>query len=160
MLLAFLTMVTHWSRSSSYFHALIAQNLTREFTRKIYAFSRNVFSDSWSWQFCVILFLYKIKDSCYQDSFVIHGWFVYWVFWLRNAPLFQVIGNPFSDGIVFKNEPLPNLTGYVGGWGDSGLTWWPSGAASRLVSLSNNCIWCFFLPGNFMKSSVVFAASF
>ena len=23
-------------------------------------------------------------------------------FWLRNAPLFRVIGNPFSDGIVFK----------------------------------------------------------
>ena len=27
---------------------------------------------------------------------------------------------------------------------DSGLTWWPSGTASRLVSLSNFCIWCFF----------------
>ena len=31
--------------------------------------------------------------------------------WLRNSPLFQVIGNPFSDGIVFKYEPLPNLAG-------------------------------------------------
>ena len=28
----------------------------------------------------VILFLHKMKGSCYQDSFVIHGWFVYWVF--------------------------------------------------------------------------------
>ena len=25
-------------------------------------------------------------------------------FWLRNAPLVKVIGNPISDGIVFKNE--------------------------------------------------------
>ena len=46
LLLAFLTMVTHWSRSWSHFHALIAQNLTGEFTRKIYALSGNLFSDS------------------------------------------------------------------------------------------------------------------
>ena len=32
---------------------------------------------------------------------VIHSWFVM-RFWLRNAPLVKVIGNP--DGIVFKNE--------------------------------------------------------
>ena len=24
--------------------------------------------------------MYKMKDSCYQDSSIIHGWFVYWVF--------------------------------------------------------------------------------
>ena len=24
--------------------------------------------------------MYKMKCSCYQDSFVIHGWFVCWVF--------------------------------------------------------------------------------
>ena len=30
-------------------------------------------------------------------------------FWLRNAPLVKVIGNPISDGIVFKNE----LTHYI-----------------------------------------------
>ena len=24
--------------------------------------------------------LYKMKYSCYQDSSVIHDWFVYWVF--------------------------------------------------------------------------------
>ena len=61
-------------------YALVAQYLTGGFTRKIYAFSGNLFSDSWSWQFCIILFLYKMKDSCYKDSFVFHGWFVYWVF--------------------------------------------------------------------------------
>ena len=68
-------------------------------------------------------------------------------FWLRNAPLVKVIGHPISDGIVFKNEltHLPSLEAYKEGWrvsGDSGLTWWPSGAASRLVSLSNYCLWC------------------
>ena len=31
--------------------------------------------------FYVILhWMYKMKYSCYQESSVIHGWFVYWVF--------------------------------------------------------------------------------
>ena len=73
-------------------------------------------------------------------------------FWLRNAPLVKVIGNPISDGIVFKNElthlplleqPVNRLSvhrllleAYKEGWkvsSDSGLTWWPWRAASRLV---------------------------
>ena len=45
-LLTFLTMVTRWSRSSSNFYALIAQNLTGEFMRKMYAAAGNLFSDS------------------------------------------------------------------------------------------------------------------
>ena len=45
-LLTFLTMVTRWSRSSFNFYALIGQNLTGEFMRKMYAASRNLFSDS------------------------------------------------------------------------------------------------------------------
>ena len=47
-------------------------------------------------------------------------------------------------------------------WGTRGLkslkrfwnTWWPSEAASRLVSLSNYCLWCVF--SGFLKSSVWF----
>ena len=35
----FLTMVTRWLRSTSNFYALIGQNLTAEFMRKIYAAS-------------------------------------------------------------------------------------------------------------------------
>ena len=50
MLLTFLTIVTRWSRSTSNFYALIGQNLTGEFMRKIYAASGNLFTDSWSWQ--------------------------------------------------------------------------------------------------------------
>jgi len=36
-LLTFLTMVTHWWRSSSNLYALIGQNLTGEFMQKMYA---------------------------------------------------------------------------------------------------------------------------
>ena len=63
--------------------------------------------------------------------------------------MFHVPGfiDGLSDGIVFKNEltHLPLLEAYKEGWkvsSDSGLTWWPSGAASRLVSRSNYCLRC------------------
>ena len=54
LLLTFLTMVTRWSRSTSNFYALIGQNLTGEFIRKIYAASwtvRNIpkFKDRANW---------------------------------------------------------------------------------------------------------------
>ena len=45
-----------------------------------------------------------MKYSCYQDCSVIRDWFVYCAFLLTNASLVKVIGNPISDGIVFKNE--------------------------------------------------------
>ena len=48
--------------------------------------------------------MYKVKYSCYQESSVIHGWFGLLGFCLRNASLVEVIGNPITDGIVFKNE--------------------------------------------------------
>ena len=38
----FLTKVTRWSRSTSNFYALIGQNLTGEFMRKIYGASWNL----------------------------------------------------------------------------------------------------------------------
>ena len=44
LLLTLLTMVTRWSRSTSNFYALIGQNLTGEFMRKIYAASWMFFS--------------------------------------------------------------------------------------------------------------------
>ena len=45
-----ITMVAHWSRCTSNFYALIGQNLTVEFIRKIYASSGNLLTDGWSWQ--------------------------------------------------------------------------------------------------------------
>ena len=80
-----------WSRSTSNFYALIGQNLTGEFMRKIYAASWNLFTLTAEADkvlcrpvmFSTVFFLwmYKMKYSCYQESSVIHGcWFVYWIF--------------------------------------------------------------------------------
>ena len=145
MLLTFLTTVTRWSRSKSNFYALIGQNMTGVFMRTIYAASGNFFTDSWSWQSFVAscdvfncLFLLDVQNEIQLLSrFFCNSWLVCLLrFWLRNAPLVKVIGNPISDGIVFKNELtyLPLFEAQEG-WkvsSDSGLTWWPSGAASRL----------------------------
>ena len=83
-------MVTRWSCSTSNFYALIGQNLTGEFMRKIYAASWKVFTltaeaDKVLCQLVMfltvfLLWMYRMKYSCYQESSVIHGWFVYWVF--------------------------------------------------------------------------------
>ena len=83
-------MVTYWSRSMSNFYVLIGQNLTGEFMRKIYAASSNLFTLTAEADrvlcklvmFLTVFFhwMYKMKYSCYQESSVIHGWFVYWVF--------------------------------------------------------------------------------
>ena len=103
LLLAFLTMVTRCSRSPV--------PLTGEIMRKIYAASGNVFTDSWSWQSfvssydilnCLFNRMYKMKYSCHQDSSVIHGWFIYWVFGWEMRRLLKSVGNPISDGIIFK----------------------------------------------------------
>ena len=45
-LLSFFDMATRWSRSTSNFYALIGQNLSGEFKRKIYTASGNIFPDS------------------------------------------------------------------------------------------------------------------
>ena len=48
-----------------------------------------VYFESWSWQSflstcdvfnCLFQWMYKMKYSCYQESSVIYGWFVYWLF--------------------------------------------------------------------------------
>ena len=72
-LLTFLT-VTRWSRSTSNFYALIGQNLTGEFMQKIYGASGNVFPDD---RVLCHVVMYKMNYSFYQDSSVIHGWFVH-----------------------------------------------------------------------------------
>ena len=76
-------MVTRWSRSTSKFYTLIGQNLTGEFMRKIYALSLKLFTltaeaDRVLCQLVMFLtvffnWMYKMKFSCYQESFVIHG---------------------------------------------------------------------------------------
>ena len=52
-----INVVTRWSRSLSNFYALIGQNVTVEFVRKIYAASGNLFSDMLNLtEFCVAIF--------------------------------------------------------------------------------------------------------
>ena len=56
ILFSLLTIVTRWSRSSSNCYAMIGQNLTGEFMRKIYAASCNLFTDQLKLkEFCVNL---------------------------------------------------------------------------------------------------------
>ena len=91
-------------------HALIGQNLTGEFTSKIYASSGNLLTDSWGWQSFVSSYgifdchfprLYKMKHSC----FVIHRWFVYWVFgWEMRHNVSTNIGHRFLT-LVDKHFP-------------------------------------------------------
>ena len=107
LLLTFLAMFTRWSRSTSNFYALIGQNLTGEFMRKIYAASWNLFSltaetDRVLCQLVMFLtvflhWMYKMKYSCSQETSVLHCLLN---FWLRNTPPVKV-GNPILDGIVF-----------------------------------------------------------
>ena len=102
------------------FYVLIGKNLTGEFMQKIYAASGNLLTDSWSWQSFVsscdvlnCLFLLDIQNEIQLLSRLFcNSWLVCLLpFLLTNAPLVKVIGNPISDGIVFKNEPthLPLL---------------------------------------------------
>ena len=67
-----------WSKFDRWVHA-----------KKLCSILKVVYFDSWSWRvlcqlvmFLTVFFfwMYKMKYSCYQESSVIHGWFVYWVF--------------------------------------------------------------------------------
>ena len=147
-----------WSRSTSNFYALIGHNLTGEFMPKIYAASWILFTltaeaDRVFCQLVTFLTVFFYKNEIQLLSRVLrYSWLVFLlVFWLRDTSLVKV-GNPISDGIVFVFHLAWKL------WSDTGLTWYLSGAASRMVSLSNYCIWCLFFISNLMKSSVVYAA--
>ena len=136
------------SRSTSNFCTLIGQNLTGEFMRKIYAASWKLFTLTSKADrvlcrlvmFLTVFFhwMYKMKYSCYQESSVIHGWFVYWVFGWEMRRLLK-LGNPISDGIVFVFHLAQCVRGFK-----SLKQLWPSLISfrnwTRMVSLSNYCI--------------------
>ena len=106
----YLTMVTRWSRSTFNFYTLIGQNLTGEFMRKNYAASWKLFTLTAEAErvlcqrvmvlIVFFLWMYKMKYSCYQESSVIHGWFVYWVFGWEMRRLSK-FGSSISGGIVY-----------------------------------------------------------
>ena len=89
LLLTFLTMITRWSRLTFNFYALIGQNLTGEFMRKIYAASWILFTLTAeadrvlcqlksACDFLTVFFhwMYKMKFSWYQESSFIHSLFI------------------------------------------------------------------------------------
>ena len=87
--------------------------------------------------------MYKMKYSCYQESSVIHGWFVYWVFgWeIRRLSKSEIRFRMASFSFFTLLDAQEGLKVSS----DSGLTWYLSGAASRMVSLSIYWIWCLFV---------------
>ena len=112
-LLTFLTIITRWSRSSFTFYALIGQNLTGEFMRKMYAASWNLFTltaeaDRVLCQLVMFNCLFPLdvqNEIQLLSRFFCYSWLVCLLgFWLRIPPLVEVIGNSISDGVVFKNE--------------------------------------------------------
>ena len=121
------------------------------------------FTDSWSWESFVsscdvlnCLFLLGLQNEIQLLSRLFgtcNSWLVCLLrFLLTNAPLVKVIGNPISDGIACFNSFQKWAYSLALAWGVRRLkslkrfwnTWWPSEAASRLVSLSHYCFWCFF----------------
>ena len=105
--------------------------------------------DSWSWQSFVSTYdvfncLFSL-DAQNEIQLAIAGVFFYsWLvgFWLRNTSLIKI-------GIRFRMASFLFFTSCLmcKGWkvrSDTGLTWYLLGAASRMVSLSNYCIWCLF----------------
>ena len=117
-----------------------------------------VYFDSWSWQSFVStcdVFNCLFPLDVQNEIQLLSGAFCY--SWLVCLLGFVKVKNSISDGIVsvfhlaWCVRRLQSLKRY-----------WPYlipfRAASRMVSLSNYCIWCLFFISNLMKSSVVFAA--
>ena len=131
--------------------------LTGEYMRKIYSASWNLFTltteaDRVLYQLVMFLTVFSTECTKWNSAaikFVLLG------FWLRNTWLRQS-WKSISDGMVF----VFHLAWCVRGL-KSLKRFWPYlivFTASRMVSLSNYCIWCLFFISNLMKSSVVFAA--
>ena len=142
------------------FYALIGQNLTGEFMRKIYAASWNLFTLSFVSTCDVFNCLFSLNIVQHEIQLLSRVFCCSWLvslagFWLRNTSLVKV-GNPTSDGIVF----VFHLARWVRGLKIL-KRFWPYlivFSASRMVSLSNYFIWCLFFISNSMKSSVVYVA--
>ena len=87
--------------------------------------------------------MYKMKYSCYQESSLIHGWFVYRVFGWEMRRLSKPIIRFRMASFSFFTL-LDAYENYKGS-SDPFPTWQLSVAASRnMVSLSNYCIYILF----------------
>ena len=167
LLLTFPTMVTRWSRSTSNFYVLIGQKLTGEFMRKTYAATWNLLTASWYWRSFVYkrcedfncLFLLDAQNEIQiLARSLSYSWLVcLLVFWLRNAPLVKVIGNPISDGSLLLTSPYLIIRFIKRAQKSLKRFLWPSGA-SWLVSLSYYCMFFFFFFFWFLKVERSFCA--
>ena len=94
-----------WSRSSSRFHALTAQIVTGKLARNIYALSGNLFTDSWNWQF-----VSSYSCTIWKTAAIM-------ILLVEKCAAFPSHRKcfPFSDGMVFKNQPLLRLSVCVRG---------------------------------------------
>ena len=161
-------MVTRWSRSTSNFYTLIAQKLTGEFMRKIYAASWKLFTlraeaDRVLCQLVMYLTVFStgctkwntaaIKSLLLFMAGLFIGFLVEKCVACQNSVIrFRMASFSFST-LLNAKEGLKVSSNY-------GLPWYLSGTESRIVSLSNYCIWClFFVISDYMKSSTVYAAS-
>ena len=124
-----------------------------------------VYFDSWSWQSFVstcdvfnCLFPLDVQNEIQLLSRVFcYSWLVCLLgFWLTNTSLWQSRKSDFGWH-HFRFSPCLIRNGWKV-WSDTGFTWYLSGAASRMVSLSNYCISCLSFRSYLMKSSVVYAA--
>ena len=113
LLLTFLAMFTRWSRSTSNFYALIGQNLTGEFMRKIYAASWILFTltaeaDRVLYQLVMFLTfffhrMYKMKFSCYRSLMLfIASLFIGFLVESKSEIRFRMASFSFSSCLMRK----------------------------------------------------------
>ena len=114
LLLTLITMVTRWSRVGHALRPIFTLWLVKiwqvssrgkfmqhlETCLLLTAEADRVLSQLVMFFYVILHWMYKMKYSCYQESTVIHGWFVYWVFGSEMHCLSK-LGNPISDCIVF-----------------------------------------------------------
>ena len=150
----FLTMVTRWSRSTSNFYTLIGQKLTGEFMRKIYAASWKLFTmraeaDRVLCQPVMNLTVFytgctkwntaAIKSLVLFMAGLFIGFLVEKCLACQNSVIRFRIASSFSFSTLFNALEGLKVSS------NCGLPWYLSGTESRMVSLSNYCIWCLFL---------------
>ena len=99
--------------------------------------------------------MYKMKYSCYQESSLIHGWFVFWVFGSELRRLKKAMIRFRMASFLFFTL-LDAYENYKGS-SDPCLTWWLSGSELHLEIWYAWVIIVFI--SYFMQSSAVYEAS-
>ena len=102
--------------------------------------------------------MHKMKYSCYQQSSVIHGWFVYWIFGWEMRSLskleirFRMTSFSFFTLLDAGWKVPQAILALLDSFQELHLEWW-----AWVITVCSVCV-CFFMS-NFMKSSAVYEAS-